>query len=174
MKANLIAFTGYGRAGKDEAAKALINAGYARKCFGDIIKGQLDELIRRHFGFSAFTEVDAEKAKIRRTLQYWGEDNYDAVFKEFFNTLPERCVNTRLCRVREAEEWRKRGGVIIEIRRPGVQPETEWAREQVASLRSRKLITTVIDNDSTVPALHQAIHELFELDAPSNILAFPA
>ena len=63
--------------------------------------GQFDRLYRNE-GNGTFTEVTAEKARIRRTLESWGEDNYDAILDELFDGLPERCVNTRLCRVREA------------------------------------------------------------------------
>ena len=85
--------------------------GYERSSFGDIIKRQLDPIIRLHFGFSAFTTDQNQKARIRRTLESWGEDNYAAIFQEYFSNLPARSVNTRLVRVTEAEEWLLRGGV---------------------------------------------------------------
>ena len=113
MKVNLIAFTGVAGAGKDAASAPLIAAGYGRSAFGDIIKRQVDPLVQKYMGFSAFTEDRAQKPLIRRTLESWGEDNYDSIFQEFFDTLPEKCVNTRLCRVREAKEWVRRGGVIL-------------------------------------------------------------
>lgn len=156
----LIAFTGYGGAGKDEAAKPLIEAGYSRGCFGDIIKGQVDPLIRKYFGFSAFTEDRAQKTRIRRTLESWGEDNYDSIFKSFFDTLPAKCVNTRLCRLREAEEWVTRGGIVVEIRRPGVIPETEWAQTQMTALRQANVIHDVIENDGTLADLSAKVLSL--------------
>ena len=39
--ANLIAFAGYAREGKDAAATRLINLGWKRIAFGDIIKRQI-------------------------------------------------------------------------------------------------------------------------------------
>jgi len=99
-----IALTGYGGCGKDELARPLVAHGYTRRCFGDVIKRQLDPLIREHFGFSAFTSDLAEKAKIRPILEQWGECNYDRVAGEFFDTVPEYCVNTRISRMGEVEE----------------------------------------------------------------------
>jgi hypothetical protein len=103
--ANLIAFAGYAREGKDAAAQRLIADGWKRCAFGDIIKRQMDPLINHHLGFSAFTEDDTQKKKIRPILEQWGEVNYDGVMREFFDTLPARAVNTRLVRLREAKEW---------------------------------------------------------------------
>lgn len=158
---SLIAFVGYARAGKDEAAKPLIAAGFRRICFGDIIKSQVDFLIKQHLGFSAFTEVTEQKAKIRRTLENWGEDNYENIFNEFFDTLSIPSVNTRLCRVREAREWRARGGAIVQVVRPGVGPETDWSRDRLAELHGERLIDHTLHNDGTLEELFQKVkHEL--------------
>lgn len=153
LKYPLIAFCGFARSGKDEAAKPLIAANYNRVCFGDIIKQQLDTLIQRHFGFSAFTEVSEEKAKIRRTLENWGEDNYDNIFAHFFKTLPNPAVNTRLCRLPEGREWVARGGIIIEVVRPGVEAETQWSADRVRELNEAGLVHKTIYNFGTVEDL---------------------
>lgn len=154
MTPNLVAFTGYARVGKDEAAKVLIQHGYERRCFGDIIKSMFDELCIQNLGFSAFTEDDAQKKMIRPILEQGGEVFYDPIFSKFFRHLPPKAVNTRLCREREAVEWKRRGGIIIEIRRSGVGPSTEWENKQVESLRRRDLIDAVILNDWDVRQLH--------------------
>lgn len=161
MQANRIAFTGYSRSGKDTAAEPLIAGGYVRKCFGDIIKQQLDGLIRLHFGFSAFTEKDEEKKKIRPLLELWGETNYENIFNQFFASLPWKCVNTRLCRVPEGERWIKEGGVIIEIVRPGLAPATRWELREMNKLRP--LVWARVLNDGTPEDLHREISNLFEL-----------
>ncbi|HYG24498.1 MAG TPA: hypothetical protein VEH04_17095 [Verrucomicrobiae bacterium] len=156
----LIALAGYAGAGKDEAAKPLIEAGFERRCFGDSIKAQVDDLVKKHLGFSAFTEDRSLKPLIRRTLESWGEDNYDNIFREFFANLPDRCVNTRLVRVKEAEEWVRQGGLIVEIRRPGVGPATKWEREQLVYLRMKRFVHTVVENDGTAADLHDKMREL--------------
>ena len=114
---NLIAFAGYAREGKDAAAHKLISLGWKRIAFGDIIKRQLDPLVKQHLKFSAFTESDELKQLIRPILEQWGEVNYDGVMREFFDSLPTHAVNTRLVRLREAKEWISRGGIILRIRR---------------------------------------------------------
>jgi len=151
--ANLIAFAGYAREGKDAAATRLINLGWKRIAFGDIIKHQIDSLVQQHLGFSAFTENDTQKKQIRPILEQWGEVNYDGVMGEFFNSLPNYAVNTRLVRLREAKEWIKRGGIILRIRRPGVEPATDWERMRLQELYDGGVIHDTIINDSSIDAL---------------------
>jgi hypothetical protein len=155
--ANLIAFAGYAREGKDAAAAKLISIGWNRVAFGDIIKSQIDSLVKQHLGFSAFTEIDSEKRQIRPILEQWGEVNYDGVMREFFNTLPRRAVNTRLVRLREAREWIKRGGIILRVRRPNIDPATEWERDRLKELYDGGVIHDTIINDGTIEQLHNRV-----------------
>lgn len=157
MAFNLIAFAGLAGAGKDEAAVPLYASGYYRCCFGDIIKGQLDAVVRQHFGFSAFTKTRQEKERIRRILESWGEDNYDAILKEFMASLPKKAVNTRLVRVKEAVQWNKVGGVVIYIKRPGVEPATDWEYERLIELQASGLIRHTIQNNGTIADLHAKV-----------------
>ena len=151
--ADLIAFAGYAREGKDAAAQRLIASGWKRCAFGDIIKRQLDPLINHHLGFSAFTEDDTQKKQIRPILEQWGEVNYDGVMREFFDTLPARAVNTRLVRLREAKEWMRRGGVILRILPPGVEPATDWERDRLQELYDGGAIHDTVINDGTIEQL---------------------
>jgi hypothetical protein len=153
----LVAFTGVARAGKDEAGRALIADGFVRHCFGDIIKGQLDPFVRQHLGFSAFTENDVQKRQIRTLLESWGDANYDNIMAEYFATLPERAVNTRLVRTREAAEWRARGGFIYEIRRPHVSPATQWESLALQDLWMAELVDGVIENNGSPEDLHAKV-----------------
>lgn len=146
MLPNLIAFTGFAGAGKDEAAKAFLDLGYERHNFGDLIKCEVDPLVVKYFGFSAFTEDRALKPLIRRTLEAWGEDRYDAILKRFLDTLPVEAVNTRLCRVKEAVEWRARGGIILYVDRLGVSAATAWERDRMNELWDERLIDGQIRN----------------------------
>lgn len=157
----LIALTGYGGCGKDELARPLIEHGYTRKCFGDIIKRQMDDLVKRHLGFSAFTTDPEQKARIRPILEQWGECNYEGISQEFFQDLPEYCVNTRISRLSEIEEWLERGGVVVGVRRPGVTPQTEWERHLVYEQLRMGVVKLIICNDSTPAQLHRLIVDLF-------------
>jgi hypothetical protein len=160
--ADLIAFAGYAREGKDAAAQRLITSGWKRCAFGDIIKVQLDPLMKEHLGFSAFTEDDTQKNQIRPILEQWGEVNYDGVIREFFDTLPPRAVNTRLVRLREAKEWMRRGGVILRIRRPGVEPATDWERDRLQELYDVGAIHDTILNEGTVEQLWNRVQHYAE------------
>ena len=160
--ANLIAFAGYAREGKDAAAQRLIADGWKRCAFGDIIKRQMDPLINHHLGFSAFTEDDTQKKQIRPILEQWGEVNYDGVMREFFDTLPSRAVNTRLVRLREAKEWMRRGGIILRIRRPGVEPATDWERDRLQELYDGGAIHDTILNEGTVEQLWNRVQHYAE------------
>ena len=160
--ADLIAFAGYAREGKDAAAQGLITSGWKRCAFGDIIKVQLDPLIKEHLGFSAFTEDDTQKNQIRPILEQWGEVNYDGVMREFFDTLPPRAVNTRLVRLREAKEWMRRGGIILRIRRPGVEPATDWERDRLQELYDGGAIHDTILNEGTVEQLWNRVQHYAE------------
>ena len=155
-----IAFLGYAGAGKDESAKPLINLGYKRVAFGDIIKRQLDALILQHMGFSAFTENREQKAKIRRTLEMWGEDNYKNVMNEFFdfvNSFDGDVVNTRLMRLREAKAWTEIGGILVLIQRPGVVAVTDFERDCLREIMESGLPFEVVENDSSTLVLHDKI-----------------
>lgn len=158
--ARLVAFTGFARAGKDVAAQCLIDSGYKRVAFGDIIKKQIDPMVQQHLGFSAFTEDDSLKIRIRPLMELWGDLNYFGVMREFFDTLPERAVNTRLVRTQEAAEWRKRGGIIVHIKRPGSKPASNWEQDRLWELYNASLIDRVIENDGDVEALWSKILQL--------------
>lgn len=154
----LVAFAGVAGVGKDEAARCLLRLGYWRHNFGDIIKRQLDPLVRLHFNFSAFTEDRSQKEQIRRTLESWGEDNYDAILAEFLRHVPERVwvVNTRLVRVREAVAWKERGGVIVLIERYGQLAATRWEEDRLEELRQYSFDASVL-NDGTPEDLHRKV-----------------
>lgn len=143
---NLIAFAGYARCGKDTACDALVPHGYKRVAFGDIIKRIIDPLCIKHAGFSAFTQDDEQKKLIRGMLEQTGEAFYDAITDEFFETIPEKAVNGRIVRLREAYKWKERGGHIVMIVRPEVAPATEWEAARLAELQEAGVIDMTILN----------------------------
>ena len=155
-----VALCGAARAGKDTAGAALIEDGHKRVCFGDIIKRQVDALVTTHCGFSAFTDDDERKARIRPLLEHWGDVNYDAILAEFFGSIPARAVNTRLVRLREAEEWKRRGGRIIEVTRPGYGPASQWEADNLDALRASGLIDAEVINDGSIQGLHDALRQV--------------
>lgn len=156
MKHQLIALTGYGRAGKDVLGAELVQAGYTRRAFGDIIKRIFDPLCFEHLGYSAFTTDPMQKEHIRPLLVHGGQAFYDTVSAEYFANLDQLIgrgipvVNTRLFRPEEAHEWRKRGGVIWLIDRkdnPPAEPEEERAIDE---LLESNLVDEIIFNNGTL------------------------
>lgn len=159
-----VALTGYARSGKDTAALPLIQRGFARRCFGDIIKHQVDNLVKDNLGFSAYTEVDTQKNLIRPLLETWGDVNYAGVMSEFFAFLPPDSVNTRLCRVEEAREWKRQGGIIVLVQRERngeTQPATtQWEHDVVQALELSEMIDIVLVNDGSIEDLHATVRDI--------------
>lgn len=168
----LIAFVGWSGAGKDTAAQPLLDAGYARHNFGDIVKRQIDPLIRKELGFSAFTEDRAEKNRVRRTLEMWGEDNYENILAEFLATLPPKAVNTKLMRRKEALAWKERGGQIWHISNPRVQAFSQF--EAQCFLELGDLVDGAIFNDADPATLALRVRSRFGLPMRPAAASKPA
>jgi len=80
MKRKLIGVSGYARSGKDtffERCKIHLEK-EGKKCirfaFADALKSEVDPLLSKHVGISAFTEKDVEKEVIRPLLVTYGTD----------------------------------------------------------------------------------------------------
>lgn len=164
-----IALHGLARTGKDSVGRILMEAipSLKRVAFGDIIKGDLDEVIRKHFGFSAFTEINEEKEIIRPVLVHWGYANYASIERRFFEALPLHAVNTRIFRARECEHWVKAGGVVWEVLRPGAMPAEPKELEELTECRDRGFITRSIANFGTLDDLRNVVLAALRRDYPS-------
>jgi hypothetical protein len=150
-----IALHGLARTGKDTVGAMLreMVPSLKRVAFGDIIKGDLDDLVRKHLGFSAFTENDEQKKQIREVLVHWGYANYTSVERRFFDSLPLHAVNTRLFRAREAELWIQAGGVVWEVVRPNTKPAEPREMIELQECRDKGFITANIWNGGTLDDL---------------------
>ena len=142
-----IALHGYARVGKDEAGKVLASRyGLERVAFGDLIKGDLDAIVQKHCGFSAFTQNDTQKSQIRELLVHYGYAAYQSIEARFFGNLPSRAVNTRIFRARECLLWRQRGGKILLVKRDGYGPAEPKEKEEVEQCIAAGLIDGVVHN----------------------------
>jgi dephospho-CoA kinase len=157
-----IALHGYARTGKDTVGAMLVNKGLTRVAMGDIIKADLDGLVQQHLGFSAFTQDDVQKKRIREVLVHWGYANYESVERRFFDNLPERAVNTRIFRVRECERWVQLGGVVWEVWRPGFGPAEAKEAEELDACRRAGLIARQITNDGDLSALAEEVDRAWQ------------
>jgi hypothetical protein len=153
-----IALIGYARTGKDEVGKILVNRfGLTRVAFGDLIKADLDSLVRKHLGFSAFTEDDAQKNQIRGVLVHWGYANFASLERRLYETLPVNAVNTRIVRLAECHRWRKAGGVIWWVRRPGKGPAEPKEAEELKAVEAAGLIERQIINMGSLAELEDQV-----------------
>lgn len=161
MNKNLIGLTGFARTGKDVVGDVLVGLGHQRKCFGDVIKTQLNPFTTKHLGISAFTEIDDQKSVIRPLLELWGEVNYNNISREFFHNLPDKAVNTRMMTARQVAQWRAVGGIVVDVRRPGKGPATALEERSAADLEALRLIDLIIENDGTLEDLRRTTEALF-------------
>jgi|GEM_PF-3092550 len=191
----LIALAGYGGAGKDDLAGPLIDAGYVRLNFGDVIKDFFGPFLRGEMGLLSlrycvmqrmaegitaddvnqfliyecatfldasrqsglrsvdpFTEDRDVKALLRPILERGGELIYDYVFKAYFYRLHtlisegKRVVNTRLCKVPEAQAWRELGGKLWVVKRENHPPATPWDAQVLEALHDGGWVDMVLHN----------------------------
>lgn len=152
-----IGLFGYARSGKSTIAKFLCEQGFALTSPGTIIKRQLEDLVQKELGFSAFTEDDAQKKLIRPLLEIWGEVAYDKIQAEFLGNLPLKCVNARIQTKRQVQDWIDAGGKVFFVERPGCAPETEFEDRCISDIffkfGSRNLNS--INNGGTIEDLKQ-------------------
>lgn len=183
----IVGLTGYAGAGKDEAAKGLVAAGWTRQAFADPVRSMalaIDPAIAASIGASG--EVypykgclrlstivqdfgwDEAKAipEVRRFLQRLGTDAVRAHLGEdawvsAFDRAHNRSVDTVAPDVRfpnEAEYIVRNGGLVIRIDRPGVGPVNGHASENVDAVAAD---ATVV-NSRSVAELQWQVAELVD------------
>lgn len=158
-----VAFHGYARVGKDTAGQALIEAfpGMERVVLGDIIKRDVDKVLREYTGISAFTNDPVKKEQIRGFLVEAGYYRYDYYLSLFQRELEGKnlVVNTRIFRLEECIWWVERGGIIIEIQRPGYGPSEPREEEELQLVRSIGLIHATVVNDGDIDTFKRRVVE---------------
>jgi hypothetical protein len=134
----IFGITGVARSGKDTLGRALARKlGYMRfpclkMAFASEVKHDLDEFTKANFGFSAFTEKDAEKKLIRPLVVAYAEAQRKLDNNCWLKKLEKRVLSalnnqiiviiTDVRKENEAKWIKEHGGFIIHVKRAGIKP----------------------------------------------------
>lgn len=177
----IIGLSGYSTAGKDEAATVLVNHGFERVAFADVLRdmayavdpfidvgdgphdyefGRLSDIIDK-YGWDYSKNIFPD---VRRLLQRLGtEAGRDILGGNIWvDTAFNRAKSDRICvsDVRfpnEAQAIRDRGGVLVRITRKGVGPRNDHPSE--TSLNNYDF-DFYIENDGSIEDLHAKVKNL--------------
>ncbi len=147
MMNKLIGISGFARSGKDtfyQRCKEILSPlgeQAKRYSFADALKQELDEILIKYTGISAFTEKTSEKEIIRPLLVTYGTDirrklNQNCWIEKInfgveFNLKSNNFVFITDVRFLNEAEWIKnRGGILVNINRQGIGPANEGEQEQ--------------------------------------------
>jgi len=179
---SVIGLSGYGRTGKDEVAKILVEQhGYIRVAFADILRAAVyalnpyvcldDDLaalgvyrLQELVDADGWDYVKVEYPEVRRLLQVMGTevgrgligDNVwvDTAFRGL--SVSRKYVFTDCRFVNEAEAIQARGGRVIRITRPGVGPVNSHASEVALDGFT---FSDRIENDGTLRDLARKVND---------------
>lgn len=180
---NIIGLAGFAGSGKDEAAKALVGLGYRRIAFADVLRemalaidpfvferaeGDGDIYIFRRLSAViqnyGWDDAKNEFPDVRRLLQRLGtEAGRDILGENIWvdtalgRETTDKLVVTDVRFPNEVEGVRKRGGIVVQIQRPGVGPRNDHASE--TSLLNYEF-DAVIVNNGTIDELHEKMINL--------------
>lgn len=156
----IVGFTGLAGTGKDTAGKALVKElGFKRFAFADPLKNALNAMLdlkpgkweNREWKESVIEQLGYSPRHLAQTLgTEWGREVLDPRFWvkvarfRADNSGARRVVFTDVRFDNEAEWIQQRGGLVVEITRPGIEPVRAHVSEQGIHPR---LIDFTIPND---------------------------
>lgn len=104
-------------------------------------------------GVDAFTQEDRVKDRIRPLLEHGGYVILEQVEREMYDHIADYeglVINSRLFDVPQCQAWRDRGGLVIELHKPGVGPKTDYERTNVQAVRDAGLVNLDLHNRGTI------------------------
>lgn len=168
----IIGLSGFSKAGKDEAAKALYPQ-FTRVAFADALKRELaislgvslEELEQRKEEFRG-DMVELGRSRRAEDPDYWIKAT---------QPLPTGDVVVTDVRYLNEARWiKEQGGYIIYVVRPGYKAANEEELNSIAEILQRNMINSVVINDGSVKQLHQKVrriqqmHKFWEEEAQSD------
>ena len=149
---NIIGIAGYARTGKDTFGSILIKElnkiGLSAKklSLAFELKSDLDSFLTDKFGISAFTEDTKEKNFIRPLLICYGTELMRKKDPEYWIKKMQKTIDFNnncgiisvVCDIRflnEASWLRKNGGILVHLKRLGMNPADKNEKENDSSLR---------------------------------------
>ena len=146
-----IGMIGAAGSGKDSLCEAMqrIDPTLGRVAFGDTVKACAGPLLAIH-GVAVTSMTRDEKNSHRPLLERLGDLSLELAGEQWLQTLPDRCINTRIQRATEALAWLNAGGVLLEVQR--TDPATETERQYLAEML--ELPHRTVANVGTLDDLH--------------------
>lgn len=186
LNIKIIGVAGVARAGKDTFGNAAgkkiksLNYDYQILSFADEVKRDLDPLIKKTFGFSAFTEVTEEKEIIRPVLIAWGthvmrkhNGNHwiDKIQKNIKNDANVVYVVTDVRYVNECE-WIQsfNQGCVVHVSRDNVKPNNTEEIKNDPILQKKCDVKLILPDLSENNKEHQKKYDHFLNDFIKNYL----
>ena len=173
----IIGLAGYAQVGKDTAAQALIKQGFTRFAFADILKREVNDMLR---AVEIRDDVhDEEQKKFwRDLLVFWGAKRR-SISKDYWITQLEQDIQlqelvehdiviTDVRYMNEVEWVQEQGGKVIWIHRPGYCPVNGEENMSFNVIRRRARDITHINNNGTIEELHNNIKSL-DIVAPQDV-----
>lgn len=151
--ARLLGISGFARTGKDKLA-SFISSKLAEKNsksfivpFAGELKKEVDDLLTRTLGISAFTEDSEEKKIIRPFLTFWGTEirrklnsnvwieKVENKCRNFVDNVLHIIPDVRF--MNEAEWIQKNNGILIALKRPEIGPANEDEKREIPPIQER-------------------------------------
>ena len=146
--AQLIGISGFARSGKDtfyqRSAELLEREGKKSKryAFADTLKEEVDELLLKYTGISAFTEDNKNKEIIRPLLVTYGTEirrklNENCWIEKIQDRVVDSLNNNEYVfitdvRFKNEAEWiRINGGLLVNVARAGIKPANHEEHKQL-------------------------------------------
>lgn len=161
----IIGIAGYAQVGKDTAGRGLVEAGFQRFAFADVLKDEVNAMLRA-VGIADDTHQELQKKFWRDFLVFWGAkrraispDYWIGKLEASIRSLHVNIVITDVRYLNEVKWIESLGGQVIYLSRPGYGPANEEEKQSFDAIRSSANLVEVC-NDASIPGLWSKVAKL--------------